>query len=281
MSVKHLIKQFGGMKPVTETIDKEGDNQEGFQEVLLNDDDESINANVPITKFPASKRSMLTKLLLTDQSNVDNDDSFKSLTPVNEMQSFVPNEISITASLRTSFSLTSDSSTPKLETRKLSNTYSGNPTKSYLKKSSTSNTLKDDNDDSDEPNRPKLKKQEKFCYSKFDDAVVGGCQCTECFEIRDRASFFGGEISPSNLTSINQNKFDQTDSDFGRQSSSESVFWSANNRIYNSVDESEISDSFLQRSIETRQLQKQDSRLDSDSSSNTCTRSRYDTSHIN
>ena len=264
--------KFGGMQSVTENIDKEGDNQEGFQDVLLNDDDESINVNVPITKYPVSKRSLV--LPIQDHSNVDNDESYKSLTPVNEMQSFVPNEISVTASLRTSLSLTSDSSTPKLENRKLSNTCSGNPAKSYLKKSSTSNTLKNDNDDSDESNRPKLKKQEKFCYSNFDDAVFGGCQCTECFEIRDRASFFGGKISPSNSTSINKNKFDQTDSDFGRQSSSESVFWSANNLIYNSVDESEISDNFLPKSIETRHFQKHDTRLDSDSSSNTCTRSR-------
>ena len=253
--------------------DRNMESPEEFQEVFLDDDDDEIAAcSKPSSCKPKlSKKSMV--LPIQEYANNDTDDCYKSLTPVNEVQSFTPNESSsATASIRTSLSLTSDSSTPKLEARKLPYTNSENANNPTLKKSSTSNTLKGDHDEINESNhRPKLTKQEKFCYNKFDDSSIRGCQCAECFEIRDRSSYFEGELSPSNSTP--QNRYNQSDSDFGRQSSSESVYWSSSNQ-QKSVDENDLIDTAYRNSIDRRSLQRQYSRLDSDSSINTCSRSR-------
>ena len=249
------------------------ENQEEFQEVFLDDDDvnTSVSSNKYSLKREVSKKSMV--LPIQEYVNTDTDDCYKSLTPVNEVQSFVPLESSsATISLRTSLSLTSDSSTPKLESRKLPHAHPDYVTKTQLKKSSTSNTLKGDVDEIDDlTHRPKLCKQEKFCYNKFDNFSPRSCQCAECFEIRDQSSFCDGELSPSNSTSYNI--FNQSDSDFGRQSSSESVFWSS--KTNQSMDENDMSDNVYRNSTEARALQRQYSRLDSDSSSYTCSRSRY------
>ena len=76
-------------------------------------------------------------LHLAHTPNVDNDDSYKSLTPVNEIQAFIPNDVEYgTASLMTSLSATSDSSTPKLDSRKMSNAYTETSYVTHLKKSS-------------------------------------------------------------------------------------------------------------------------------------------------
>ena len=247
-------------------------NNEEFQEVFLDDDDDEIglHSNKGAQKQRKSKKSMI--LPIQEYINTDNDDCYKSLTPVNEVQSFIPSESSsATTSVRTSLSLTSDSSTPKLETRKISYPHSENVAKTALKKSSTSNTLKEDYDEIEElSHRPKVTKQEKFCYNKFDDSSVSSCQCAECFEIRDRASFCDAELSPSNSTP--QNKSNPYDSELGRQSSSESVFWTSNQ--YKSVEDNDLSDNAYRSSAEQQTWQRKYSRQDSDSSSNTCSRSR-------
>lgn len=270
MSMKCHIRSKSGEGGLSMGInDSNIDNNDEFQDVILDDDDDETTTGSK-SIIPKPKKSMI--LPIQEYANTDVDDCYKSLTPVNEVQSFVPTESSsATPSIRTSLSLTSDSSTPKLETRKLSYTHLENVTKANVRKSSSSITLKGDHDEMDEPqNRPKLTKQEKFCYNKFDDSSISSCQCAECFEIRDRELFCDAELSPSNSTP--QNKFNQYDSEFGRQSSSESVFWSSNQ--YRSVDENDLSDNAYRSSAEQQSWQRKYSRQDSDSSGNTCSRSR-------
>ena len=123
------------------------ENQEEFQEVFLDDDD--VNTSVSSNKYSLKREVFKKSMVLPIQEyvNTDTDDCYKSLTPVNEVQSFVPLESSsATISLRTSLSLTSDSSTPKLESRKLPHAHPDYVTITQLKKSSTSNTLKGDVD---------------------------------------------------------------------------------------------------------------------------------------
>ena len=167
-------------------IEDQGDaNLKGFQEIFLDDDHENPGRNSSDISSSASKTSLI--LPLRNSLNADND-SYTSLTPVNEVQSFTPNDCN-SSLVRTSLSLTSDSSTPKLEIRKISNTCSRDSYNAGMKKSSTSNTLKTGDDSSDEQNRPKIKRQERFCYNSVDVSVaVSRCQCPECFEIHDRTS---------------------------------------------------------------------------------------------
>ena len=149
---------------------KKDNNPGAFQDIVLDDDDAVSDSKS--SKATGTKRKTSMVLPLAHTRNVDNDDNYKSLTPVNEIQAFIPNDVEYgTASLMTSLSATSDSSTPKLDSRKIANAYADIPYATYLKKSSTSNTLKDDGD-SDESNRPKLRKQEKFCYNRSEGPIV-------------------------------------------------------------------------------------------------------------
>ena len=121
---------------------KKDNNPGAFQDILLDDDDAVSDLKNPTSTGTKRETSMV--LPLSHTPNVDNDDSYKSLTPVNEIQAFIPNDAEYgAASLMTSLSATSDSSTPKLDSRKMTNACTEAPYVTYLKKSSTSNTLKE------------------------------------------------------------------------------------------------------------------------------------------
>ena len=254
---------------------KKDNNLGAFQDIFLDDDDTASDSKSPTATSTKRKTSMVLPLAHT--RNVDNDDNHKSLTPVNEIQAFIPNDVEYgTASLITSLSATSDSSTPKLESRKMSNAYTETPYVTYLKKSSTSNTLKDDGD-SDESNRPKLRKQEKFCYNRSEGPIVARCQCAECFELSDKESNVqtDGEISPSAIATFSNNdKYHPIECDFQRrQSSSESsILWSSSHNVNETIDEHE---GYGMLTTNNRSWKRQDHRIESDSSNFTCSRSRY------
>ena len=198
-------------------------------------------------------------------SNPDND-SYRSLTPVNEIQSLIPDEIPlVTTSFTQCTSFTSNSSTPTMENRKLSHASSGNSLYlSSLKNSSSSNTLNMD-DINDRSTRPHLKKQEKFCYNNVED------ESSECYTMKEKESTLDNESSHSTSASVYENKYDQEDSDICRRSSSESEFWRQASR----KNSSECETNGRHSSPKSRSWKTQDGRLDSDGSSYANSRSRY------
>ena len=87
---------------------KKDNNLGAFQDIFLDDDDTASDSKSPTATGTKRKTSMVLPLAHT--RNVDNDDNHKSLTPVNEIQAFIPNDVEYgTASLITSLSATSDS----------------------------------------------------------------------------------------------------------------------------------------------------------------------------
>ena len=79
---------------------KKDNNPGAFQDIVLDDDDAVSDSKNPTATGTKRKTSMVLPLAHTP--NVDNDDSYKSLTPVNEIQAFIPNDAEYgTASLMT------------------------------------------------------------------------------------------------------------------------------------------------------------------------------------
>ena len=219
---------------------------------------------------------MATALSIPPSSNCDND-SYTSLTPVNELQPFSLVGSSTFPSVRTAAS-TSDASTPQYESRAMPNTYRPQSVSCSVK-ASPSNTLKDvqrenGNNDNSGLTQPQLKKQEIFCYSRCKDSQGTASHFPEFREMRDRASSVDSEFFPSTSGSVYENKTNQEDSDTCRQSSSGSGF-SAPTTQRKSTAEPEVSGCiFRQNSMDNKLSSKCDAPPDSDYSGYTTSRSR-------
>ena len=251
---------------------------EEFQEVLLEGEDENRELQDFGNDETRQKRS-------SKQNELAESDSYTSLTPVNEVQPFpfvAPSTIAKVGTPRS----TSAVSTPRAETQNIPKTMA-KPSKMQIVKDSPPTTMQDvqtvyESNENGGISNPKLIKQEKFCYSRFEDDDMTTSQCSEFREMRDRGSSIDSEFFPSTSASVYENKSDQDDYESCRKSSTESVSWVPPNQRKSAV-ESEISDCAFPQNLVSHNncypnkiSSRHGAPPDSDCSGYTTSRSRYD-----